>query len=171
MSGNDWSEKFKNRMEEKQRAASEERQNFAIYRDQVLRLFTSIEEKVKSVPGIKVSRTVAARTEEYRRDVAGPIDAVKSLQIRCGERTLEFIPDGVNTPIGKGRVRVRHHTKKLGQYVFLYLLKDPKSSRPYPDNLVWVIQDQKDGHEPTRCPVFDEKTLERVIEACFLEDS
>ncbi len=163
-----WGDKFRSRLEEQKQAKQEERKSFDIYRDHVMRLFDTIEGKVKNVAAIQVSKPIVGRTEFYGKDVRG-LETVKSLCLKCGDKTIEFLPDGINTPYGKGRIRLRHSSKKLGQFVYLYLVKDPKSASPYPENLTWVIQDQKDGQEPTRCPVFDDRRIEDVIEACFLD--
>lgn len=166
----EWQDQFQSRLDDKKKAQQEERKSFQVYRDKVVSLFEGIEAKVRAVAAIQVSRRIVGRTEAYRMDVKGPFETIKSLCLRCGERTLEFVPDGINTPVGRGRIRVVHSSRKLGQFVYLYLVKDPRSDRPFPENLAWVVQDQKDGMEPTRCPVFDDRALERLIEVSFLEE-
>ena len=170
MTAGQWGDKFSERLEEKNKILQEDRKSFQVYREHVTHLFDLIEEKVAPVSSILVTRSILARTEQYRKDVRGTLETIKSLQLKCATRIVEFVPDGINTPVGHGRIRVRTPSRQYGQFVFLYLVKNPKSEKPFPENLAWVIQDQKDGAEPTRCPMFDEEALEQLIEASFLED-
>jgi len=165
----DWSEKFSNKLEAKQQARQAARRDFQAYSTAVRGLFDWVEKKVKGISAIQVDRPVMARNKDFGADVAGPIDMIKSLKLSCGAQVVELVPEGINTPYGMGRLRLRHRAKRLNDYLFLYLISDAASERPYPENLIWVINDQGDNQPPAEFGPFDDAVLENLIEAAFLE--
>ena len=66
MTAGQWGDKFSERLEEKNKILQEDRKSFQVYREHVTHLFDLIEEKVAPVSSILVTRSILARTEQYR---------------------------------------------------------------------------------------------------------
>lgn len=156
-----WGDKFKKKLQEKELANQENIKNFKIYQDATLKLFDFIEKKVKSIEAITVSRRVVG--------TAGPT-SIKSLILKCQEKLIQFVPEGINLDSSRGRIRIHHTAKNLSKFIYLNLIIDPESTVPYPENLMWVynITGAEDiaFKELSR---FDDMQFENLIENCFLE--
>lgn len=157
MPGN-WADKFKKKLQEKELASQENSKNAKIYQDHVIKLFEWMEKKVKQAEVISVARKV---------ETAGP---TKSLILKCQDRQVGFLPEGINVDNTRGRIRVRHNCKNLSQFVYLHLITDINSNAPYPENLIWVINSNGlENVDYKELPRFEEQQLESLIETCFLE--
>jgi hypothetical protein len=155
-----WADKFKKKLQGKELASQENSKNAKIYQEYVLRLFDWVEKKVKEAEVISVSRKV---------ETSG-ITPLKSLVLKCQERQVSFLPEGINVDSSRGRIRIRHNCKNISQFIYLHLISDANSGAPYPENLIWIIN--LNGLENVDCkdmPRFEEQQLENLIETCFLE--
>lgn len=163
MDDNQWSENFKKKLQEKDRASQEAKKSFQVYKDALMQLFDHIESKVKSVAEISIVRTVVGSSSP----TPGPI---KALTLKCGDKFLKFVPEGINPDQSRGRIRIEHNNKSLSKFIYLHLIIDPKSTAIFPDNLIWVFNaNGEDVADFTQLPQFEEKHLEQLMENCFLE--
>jgi hypothetical protein len=166
-----WEDRFAKKFGQKKAAQQEQRKNFSVYKDCVLIVFRSIEEKVAKVPDIKMTKNLIARTADYRRGVKGELETINVLRLRCQDSYIEFVPEGINFSNTKGRIRVRHNAKGLEPFLYLSLVLDPKSDASYPENLIWVlVRHDGRGQPPKTGTRFNEQLIESVLEKVFLEE-
>lgn len=161
MPNQDWADQFRNKLKVKEIARQESKKNFQVYQQTVLRLFETIESKVKNIESIRVQRYLGSQSE------VTPLQ-IRSLKLQCLEKYLEFVPEGINLDDSKGTIRLRHNCASLSQFIYLHLTIDPNSNQTYPDNLMWVINEEG-ATTFDDLPRFDDATLERLIELTFLE--
>ena len=157
----DWAKRLEERLKNKELALKENKKNFHVYQEAAVRLFERIEKKIKVIEQITIYRYMVGETSS----TAGQI---KALKLKCLEKYLDFIPEGVNLDNSKGTIRLRHNSRSLAQYTYLNLIIDSQSPSSYPENLIWVLnENSSDSFE--KLPVFDDENLERLIERVFLE--
>ncbi|NUM33222.1 MAG: hypothetical protein HUU50_01640 [Candidatus Brocadiae bacterium] len=157
----DWAKKLEERLKNKELALKENKKNFHVYQESAVRLFEWIEKKVKAIQQITIYRYMVGET-------ASATSQIKALKLKCLEKYLDFVPEGVNLDSSKGTIRLRHNSRSLAQYTYLHLIVNPDSMASYPENLVWVLnENSSEGFE--KLPVFSDEVLERLIERVFLE--
>ena len=162
----DWAGKFTEKLTRKaELARSRSALDFDTYRGQVHALFEFVEQKVSPVAAIRVQRLTTAQTTEFRQGLSGPIETIMILDLHCGDRHLQFIPQGTNFDNCLGRIRVKHDSRALPIYLYLCLVKRPVKGQ---DQLVWVVHRAEDQGPPTGAPLLDESSLEQVVENAFL---
>ena len=93
---------------------------------------------------------------------------IKALKLKCNKKYLDFVPEGINLDRSKGTIRIRHNSRKIGQFSYLHLVVDPSSDIVYPANLIWVLNENS-SEDFEKLPVFDASQLERLIELTFLD--
>lgn len=160
--GKSWADKFNRKLEEKELARQEAKKSFQIYQEAALKLFDLIEEKVKGIEAISTFRYMVGQA------VTSPVP-LKALKLKCLERYLDIIPEGINLDSSKGRIRLKHNSKGIPNFIYVHLIVDPNSSELYPDNLVWAYND-KGAETFGNLPFFDDEKLEHVIELIFLSE-
>ena len=151
-----WADKFKKKLQEKEQASQENTKSAKTYQDATTKLFDHIEKKIKEIGMIAVTKNGLP---------------MKSLHLKCQDKLLSFIPEGVNVDSSRGRIRVKHNCKNLSQFIYLNMMIDPKSAAAYPDNLMWVINwnGTLEDVKLDTLPEFKNDQLERLIEVCFVE--
>lgn len=156
-----WQESFEQKLKTKELSRQETRKNFHIYETMTLRLFDELEEKLKFIPSIHISRYIMSQT-----DMVSP--QLKALKLSCYEKIIEFTPEGINLDDSKGTIRIRHNSKNVTPFCYLHLIVDPDSEFLFPDNLIWVLNEN--SSQPfENMPHFDDRELEYLIERIFLE--
>ncbi len=162
----DWTNKFKQKLQAKEAMKQDSTKKFKVYRDSIEALFLCVENKVKNIEEITVSRKLVAQTSQ---GISGPNEMIKILLLRCALKYIEFNPEGINLDTSHGRIRFKQNSS-LGQFVYLHLVIDPNSTANYPDNLIWVYNAKGDNMDDyASLPEFDEVLMEEIIERCFLE--
>ena len=157
----DWAKEFELKLKTKELARQETKKNFHMYETMTLRLFDEMERKIKKIPSIQIHRYIMAQTESIRPQL-------KALQLTCFDKRIEFTPEGINLDDSKGTIRIRHNSKNVNKFCYLHLIIDPHSTASYPDNLIWVINEN--SSQPfERLPPFDDRELEYLVERIFLE--
>ena len=160
--GDNWAEKFERKLKQKELGRQEAKKSFQIYSDAALKLFDFVEKKVKGIEVLSVVRQMVGQSETTP-------NAVKTLKIKCKDKFLEFLPEGINLDESKGRIRLRHNARGLHQFVYLHLVVDLQSEELYPANLVWVLNDRS-ATDFESLPPLDDKELEKLIEIVFLSE-
>ena len=156
----DWAEKFTSKLKAKELARQEDKKNFKIYQSFAQKLFSNIESKMKQIEAISIMRHMVGQSETT------PIQ-LKALKLKCYEKYLEFIPEGINLDNSKGTIRIKHNTRHLPQFTYLHLTIDPEAEESYPDNLIWVIN-KESRKNYVELPKFDDVELEKLVEKAFL---
>ncbi len=160
---NNWGDKFKKKLHDKELASQETKKSFHIYKDAAAKLFDDITDKVKDIEQISVVRTMVGQSTP----TPGPI---KALNLKCNPKYLRFVPEGINLDDSRGRIRIEHNCKSLAQFIYMHLTTDPKSQAVFPENLLWKLNAKgEDVENYETLPDFDDPQLEKLIETCFLE--
>ena len=160
--GDEWAKKFERKLKQKELARQEAKKSFQIYSDASLKLFDFIERKVRGIEVLSVVRHMVGQSETTP-------NAVKTLKIKCQNKFVEFLPEGINLDESKGRIRLRHNARGLNQFVYLHLVVDPQLEEPYPDNLIWVLN-ENNATNFEELPPFTDKEIEKLIEIIFLSE-
>ena len=155
----EWAEKFRQKLKDKELASLETKKSFQIYQEAALKLFDNIEKKIKEIGVISSVRQMVG-------EVA--VSSIKALKLKCQDKYLELIPEGINLDESKGRIRIKHNCKLLSQFVYLHLTLDAQSTATYPENLMWVLN-EKGTERLEGLPPFNDEMLEHLIEVVFLE--
>lgn len=157
----DWAKKFEEKLHGQEVAKQEHKKNFDIYQQSATKLYEWIEGKVKKIEKITIIRYMVGQSDTKRVQI-------RALKLKCYEKFLDFVPEGINLDQSKGTIRIRHNSHSLAQFTYLHLIINPNSKDIYPENLMWVLNES--SSEPfTNLPVFDEAKLEYLIERTFLE--
>lgn len=158
-----WADKFTKKIKEKELALQKDKKNVSVYKTAALKLFDFIESKLKRVEVISTSRILVG-------DASPAPGSIKALCLKCQDRVLKFVPEGINLDDSRGRIRIEHKCRNLAKFIYLHLIVDVNSEAVYPENLIWVFNARgEDEFDFTSYPRFDEQQLEKLIENCFLE--
>ncbi len=157
----DWAKKLEERLKNKELALKENKKNFYVYQEAALKLFERIEKKVKTIEQISIYRYMVGETSSTPGQI-------KALKLKCFEKYLDFVPEGVNLDSSKGTIRLRHNSRTLAQFTYLHLVIDNQSESNYPDNLIWVLNEGS-SESFENLPLFNDEALEKLIERVFLE--
>ena len=157
----EWSEKFKQKLYQKELALQENKKNFQVYQNLALELFNFIEQKIKPIEVISTVKYMVGQSENT------PVQ-IKALKLKCNKKYLDFVPEGINLDHSKGTIRIRHNSRAIAQFSYLHLVVDSSSDAVYPANLIWVLNENS-SENFEKLPVFDASQLERLIELTFLD--